>query len=79
MPCHGRPRGTMCGQDRYIMNTHLRNQFQTATENAANTSGLHNNRISAQTVRNCLQINGLHAQHPYVSCVLTQRHRQNKS
>ena len=28
------------------------------------------NRISAQTVRNHVWENGLHAQHPYVGCVL---------
>ena len=60
------------------MNTHLRNRFQTATATAANTPGLHNNQISAQTVRNRLWENGLHARLPYVGCVLTQRHRQNR-
>ena len=54
LPRRGRPRATTRGQDRYIMNTHLRNRFQTATSTAANTSGLHNNRISAQTVLNRL-------------------------
>ena len=60
-----RPRVTTRGQDRYIMNTHLRNRFQTATATAANTPGLHNNRISVQTARNRLRENGLHARHPY--------------
>ena len=59
------------------MNMHLRNQFQTATATAANTPGLHNNRISVQTVRNHLQDNGLHAQHPIVGCVFMQHHCQN--
>ena len=77
LPHRGRPRVTTRGQDRYIMNTHLRNRFQTATATAANTPGLHNNRTSAQTVRNRLRENGLHAQRPYVGCGLTQRHRQN--
>ena len=39
---------------------------------------LHNNRISAQYVRNRVRENGLHARRPYVGCVLTQRHRQNR-
>ena len=78
MPRRGRPRVTTRSQDRYIMNTHLRNRFQTATATAANTPRLHNNRISAQTVRNRLRENGLHAQHPYVGCVFTQRHCQNR-
>ena len=74
----GPPRVTTRGQDRYITNTHLRSRFQTANATAANTSGLHNNRICAQTVRNRLWENGLHARCPYVGCVLTQRHRQNR-
>ena len=45
----------------YIMNKHLRNRFQTATATATNTPMVHNNRINAQTVRNRLQENGLHA------------------
>ena len=49
LPRRGRRRVTTRGQDRYIMNTHLHNRFQTATATAANTSGLHNNRINAQT------------------------------
>ena len=42
LPQRGRPRVAMRGQDRYIMNTHLRNRFQTDTATAANTVGLHN-------------------------------------
>ena len=61
LPQRGRPRVTTHGQDRYIINTQLRNRFQTATATAANTPGLHNNRISAQTVCNHLRENGLHA------------------
>ena len=76
LPRRGRPRVTTRGQDRYIMNTHLRNPFQTATA-TADIHGFHNNRIGAQTVRNRLRENGLHARRPYVECILTQRHRQN--
>ena len=54
-PRSGRPRITTRGQDRYVPNTHLHNRFQTATATAANTHGTHKNRISAQTVRNCLR------------------------
>ena len=73
----GRPHVTTHGQDCLIMNTHLRNRLQTATATAANTPGLHNNQISAQTVCNRLWENGLHARRPYIGCVLTQHHRQN--
>ena len=69
---------TTRGQDRYIMNTHLRNGFQTATTTAANIPEFHNNRINAKTVRNRLRENGLHARRPHVGCVLTRRHRQNR-
>ena len=78
LPRSGRPRVTTPGQDRYIMNTHLRNRFQTATGTAANTPGTHNNRISAQTVRNRLRQGGLLGRRPYVGCVLTRRHRVNR-
>ena len=60
------------------MNTHLRNRFQTSTATAANTPGLHNNQISAQSVRNRLLENGLQARRAYTGCVLKQRHRQNR-
>ena len=63
---------------RYIRNTHLRNCFQTATATAANTHGTHNNRISAQTVRNRLRLGGLNARRPYVGCVLARSHRVNR-
>ena len=43
LPRRGRPRVTTRGQDRYTMNTHLCNRFQTTTATAANTPGLHNN------------------------------------
>ena len=65
LPRRGRPCVTMRGQDRYSMNTHLRNRFQTATA-TANTPGLNNNRISSQTVHNCQRENGLHARRSYV-------------
>ena len=45
LPHHGHLHVTIRSQDRYIMNTHLHNRFQTATATAANTPGLHNNRI----------------------------------
>ena len=76
LPRRGRPRVTTRGQGRYIMNTHLRNRFQTATTTAAKTHGLHNNRISMQTVRNCLRENGVHTRRPYFR--YSERHRQNR-
>ena len=61
LPRRGRLLLTTRGQDNSIMKKHFRNIFQTATATAANTPGLHNNRISAQTVSKCLRENGLHA------------------
>ena len=52
---------------------HLRNRFQTVSATAAKTHGTHNNRISAQIVRNCLREGGLSARRPYVDCVLARR------
>ena len=77
-PRSGRPRVTTRGQDRCIPNIHLCNRFQTATATAANTHGTHNNRISAQNVRNRLCEGGISARRPYVGCVLAQRHRANR-
>lgn len=51
----GRPRVTTVRQDRYIINTHLRNRFQTATSTAASITGSHEKKICAQTVRSLLQ------------------------
>ena len=48
-------RVTMRGQDRYIMNTDLRDRSQSLSTTAASTPGLHNNLISTQTVRNSLR------------------------
>ena len=53
-PRSGRPRVTTRRQDRYMCLSHLRNQFRTAVETAQVTPGTHNNRISADTVRNRL-------------------------
>ena len=77
-PHSARPRVTTHAQNRYIRNTHLHNRFQTATATAANTHGTHNNRISAQTVRNRLREGGLSARCRYAGCVLERRNRVNR-
>ena len=53
--------------------SHLRNRFHTAVETAQVTPGTHNNRISADTVRNCLREFGLRPCCPYVGMPLTPR------
>ena len=75
-PRSGRPRVTTCLQDRYMCLSHLRNRFRTALETAQVTPGTHNNRISADTVRNRLQEFGLRPRHPYVGMPLTPWWRQ---
>ena len=56
--------------------TITRNRFRTAVERAQVTPGTHNNRISADTVRNRLREFGLRPRRPYVGMLLTQRRRQ---
>ena len=77
LTCSGCLRVTTHGQDRYILNTHPRNHFQTAKATSANTNGTHNNRISAQTVRNRLCEGGLCTCRPDVGCVVPACHRIN--
>ena len=72
LPRCGRLCVTTRGQDRYIMNTHLCNLFQTATATAANTPGLYNNQISAQTEERFTCTASLRR------IRLPQRHRQNR-
>ena len=74
-PRSGRPRVTTPGQDRYIVTSHLRYRFLTATRTAHNTPGRHINRISAQTVRNRLRERSIRADRPFVGQVLTRQHR----
>ena len=54
-----RPRVMAPSQDRYIMNTQLRNRFQTVTATAANAPCTHDNRISSQTLHNRLREGGI--------------------
>ena len=42
------------------------------------TIGMHNQRISAQTVRSRLRIAHLHARHPHQGLDLTAIHRRNR-
>ena len=64
-PHNRRPRVTTPDQDRYIRLTHLRDRLRPATRTADETFGLHNRRISAQTVRNRLRENNLRARRPH--------------
>ncbi len=71
-----RPRVTTPAQDLHIQHLHLQDPLRPATRTAAATISLHNQRISAQTVRNRLREAHLHARHPHRGLDLTAvRHR----
>ena len=75
-PRSGRPLVRTRRQDRYMCLSNLRNRFRTAVETAQATPGTHNNRISADAVRNRLREFGLRPRRPYVGMPLTPRRRQ---
>ncbi len=77
-----RPRVTTPAQDLHIQHLHLQDRLRPATRTAAATIGLHNQRISAQTVRNCLSFceteAHLHARCPHRGLDLTAVRRRNR-
>ncbi|PIO39142.1 hypothetical protein AB205_0155710 [Aquarana catesbeiana] len=60
-PHNRRPHVTTTAQDLHIQHLYLQDRLRPATRTAAATIGLHNQRISAQTVRNRLREAHLHA------------------
>ncbi len=67
---------TTPAQDLHIQHLHLQDRLRPATRTAAATIGLHNQRISAQTVRNRLREAHLHARHPHWGLDLTAVRRR---
>uniref|UniRef100_A0AAR2LXE6 Transposase Tc1-like domain-containing protein n=1 Tax=Pygocentrus nattereri TaxID=42514 RepID=A0AAR2LXE6_PYGNA len=75
----GRRRARTQQQDRYLRLCHiyLQDRLRPATWTATATIGLHNQRISAQTVRNHPREAHLHAHHPHRGLHLTAVCRRN--
>ncbi|KAL0162118.1 hypothetical protein M9458_041514 [Cirrhinus mrigala] len=74
-PSNRRPRVTTPAQDLHIQHLDLQDHLRPATWTAAATIGLHNQRISAQTVNNCLREAHLHARRPHQGLDLTAARR----
>ena len=74
----GRPHVTNGDQDRHIVLQHLRDRRRNARETARETRGLHQDRISDQTVQNRLQAANLRCRRPYRGPILTNGRRQRR-
>ena len=73
-----RPHVTTLAQDHTIRLVHQRDRLRSATGTADETVGLHNRRITPQTVRNHLRDANLHTRHPHCGLDLTAVRRRNR-
>ncbi len=72
------PLVTTTAQDLQIQHLHLQDRLRSTTRTAAATIGLHNQRISAQTLKNRLREAHLHARCPHWGLDLTAVRRRNR-
>lgn len=77
-PRSGRPRVTTERQDRYMILSHLRDRFRTATTTARGTIGKHGRLISHDTVGRRLNAAQLRARRPPHRPILNAIRRQNR-
>ncbi|GFS19271.1 transposable element Tc1 transposase [Elysia marginata] len=57
----------------------MNNRFLSASASSRQTRGRNNQRISANTVRKRLSSSGFRARCPYISSILTRRHRHQRT
>ncbi len=77
-PHNRKPHVTTPAQDLHMQHLHLQDRLRPATWTAAAIIGLHNQIISAQTVRNHLREAHLHARRPHRGLYLTAVHHRNR-